>query len=119
MLQPHYIVLNGEMILRLSGFLRVGIEHLIAVLMLGSLLEREIAAPGKHLHLLELVRLGHGKPDIERLAGIGDANGERVIQLKVARLGLSKGGKAQQKRKRDRRNSARHGTKHGNSSFRL
>ncbi len=76
MFQSHDVVFNSEVIFGLSGFVRVGVKHLVSVLRLSGFFEREIPTLGKHLHLLEFVRLGHREPDIERLAGIGNANGE-------------------------------------------
>src|ERR1051326_6843349 len=114
MLQAHHIIFFGEMILGLGGLVRVGIKHLVAVLRISGFLEREIAALGKYFYLLEFVGLCHRKPYVKRFAGIGNANGERVIQFKVARLALGKSAKSAQQKKRDCRNSAQH-----NSSFRL
>ena len=85
----------AKVVLGLGGFVRVGVKYLVAVFRLIVFFESEVAAFGKYFYLLKLVRLGHREPDIKRLAGIGNANGERVIQLKVPRLGLAK--RAQQR----------------------
>jgi hypothetical protein len=52
--------------------------------------------------------LGDRKPYIQRLAGIGDANGKRIIKLKMARLALRQSRQTDQQEQGDSRNSAQH-----------
>src|SRR5262249_49758928 len=96
-------------ILSFVGLVCMSVKHPVAVFRLSSFLQWKIAALRDDLHLLKLAGLGHWEPDIERFARIGDADGKRVIQLKVARLALGKCAKAEDDKKRHSRNSAQHG----------
>src|SRR5262245_60667197 len=92
----------------------MGVKHLVAIFRLGGFFQREVAVLRRDFYLLELIRLGHGEPDIQRFARISYANGERVIQLKVARPALGERAYSGQQEKRDSRNSAqRHSQEHG------
>src|SRR5437763_16226560 len=97
MLVTDYVVLHAEVVFEFVSLICMGVKHTVAVLRFMGLLQRQVARLGNDLYLLELVRLGNRKPDLQWLAGIGVAHREVVIKNKVPRFRrLGKRNKAKQ-----------------------